>query len=100
MSRYQGVRFWILFIGLLAFLMLWPLADELTSRQVAPNIFRNILLLSCVLAVSNKARTTIVVLGLALALVTLRWLFEFGFGMVFVSVGHGLGFLTLKRKNF
>jgi hypothetical protein len=95
MSRYQGVRFWILFVGLLAFLMLWPLADELSSRQVAPNIFRNILLLSCVLAVSNKAGTAIVVLGLALALVTSRWLFEFGFGMGFVTVSHGLGFLIM-----
>ncbi len=44
--------------------MLWPLADELSSRQVAPNIFRNILLLSCVLAVSNKARIAILVLVL------------------------------------
>jgi hypothetical protein len=95
MSRYQGVRFWILFVGLLAFLMLWPLADELSSRQVAPNIFRNILLLSCVLAVSNKARIAIVVLVLGLALVVSRWPFEFGFGLVFVSVGHGAGFLIM-----
>jgi hypothetical protein len=95
MSRYQGLRFWILFVGLLAFLMLWPLADELSSRQIAPNIFRNMLLLSCVLAVSNKATTAITVLGLGLAVVTSRWLFEFGFGMVFVSVSHGLAFLIL-----
>ncbi len=95
MSRYQGVRFWILFVGLLAFLMLWPLADELSSRQVATNIFRDILLLSCVLAVSNNARIAILVLVLGLALVTSRWLFEFRFGMVFVSVSHGLGFLIM-----
>jgi hypothetical protein len=95
MSRYQGVRFWILFVGLLAFLMLWPLADEITSRQVAPNIFRDILVLSCVLAVSNNARMAIIVLVLGLALVISRWLFEFGFGMGFVSVGHGLGFVIL-----
>jgi hypothetical protein len=95
MSRYQGVRFWILFVGLLAFLMLWPLADELSSRQVAPNIFRNILLLSCVLAVSNKARIAILVLVLGLALVVSRWLFKLGFGMVFVSVAHGLGFAIM-----
>ncbi|MGO9061594.1 MAG: hypothetical protein ACLQU2_30100 [Candidatus Binataceae bacterium] len=79
MSKYQGARFWILFVGLLAFLMLWPLADELSARQIAPNIFRNMLLLS--------------VLGLAL--VVSRWLFEFRFGMVFVSVGHGLGFVIM-----
>jgi hypothetical protein len=95
MSRYQGVRFWILFVGLLAFLMLWPLADELSSRHVAPNIFRNILLLSCVLAVSNKARIAILVLVLGLAVVISRWLLEYGFGMVFVSVSHGLGFLIM-----
>jgi len=95
MSRYQGVRFWILFVGLLAFLMLWPLADELSSRQVATNIFRDILLLSCVLAVSNNARIAILVLVLGLALVISRWLFEFRFGIVFVSVGHGLGFLIM-----
>jgi len=95
MSRYQGVRFWILFVGLLAFLMLWPLADELSPRQVAPNIFRNILLLSCVLAVSNNARIAILVLILGLALVISRWLFEFRFGVIFVSVSHGLGFLIL-----
>ncbi len=95
MSRYQGFRFWILFVGLLAFLMLWPLADELSSRQVAPNIFRDMLLLSCVLAVSNKARIAILVLVLGLALVISRWLLEFSFGMVFVSVDHGLGFLIM-----
>jgi hypothetical protein len=95
MSRYQGVRFWILFVGLLAFLMLWPLADELFSRHVAPNIFRNILLLSCVLAVSNNARIAILVLVLGLAVVISRWLLEYGFGMVFVSVSHGLGFLIM-----
>ncbi|MGO9454990.1 MAG: hypothetical protein ACLQDV_28680 [Candidatus Binataceae bacterium] len=95
MGRYQGVRFWILFVGLLAFLMLWPLADELSSHQVAPNIFRNMLLLSCILAVSNNARMAILVLVLALALVASRWLFEFGFGMVFASVSHGLGFVIM-----
>ncbi len=95
MSRYQGVRFWILFVGLLAFLMLWPLADELSSRQIAPNIFRNILLLSCVLAVSNNARIAILVLVLGLAVVISRWLFEFRFGVIFVSVDHGLGFLIV-----
>ena len=95
MGRYQGVRFWILFVGLLAFLMLWPLADELSSHAVAPNIFRNILLLSCVLAVSNNTRTVILVLVLGLALVISRWLFEFGFGMVFVRLSHGSGFVIM-----
>ena len=95
MGRYQGVRFWILFVGLLTFLMLWPLADELSSHQIAPNIFRNILLLSCILAVSNNARIAILVLVLVLALVLSRWLFEFGFGTVFVSVSHGLGFVMV-----
>ncbi len=95
MSKYQGVRFWILFVGLLAFLMLWPLADELSSRQVATNIFRDILLLSCVLAVSNNARIAILVLVLGLALVISHWLFEFRLGMVFVSVSHVLGFLIM-----
>jgi hypothetical protein len=65
----------------------------LTSRQVAPNIFRNIMLLSCVLAASNKARVAILVLVLGLALMISRWLFEFGFSVVFVTVGHGLGFV-------
>lgn len=85
----------MLFVGLLIFLLLWPLADELSSWRVAPNIFRNILLLSCVLAVSNKARIAILVLVLALALVISRWLFEFGFGMVFVAVGRGFGFAIM-----
>ena len=92
MGRYQGLRFWILFVGLLTFLMLWPVANELSSGQVAPNIFRNVLLLSCVLAVSNNARIAITVLVLGLALVISRWLFEFGFGVGFVSVAHVLGF--------
>ena len=95
MSRYQGVRFWILFVGLLAFLLLWPVADELSSRHIAPNIFRNILLLSCVLAVSNKARVAILVLVLGLALVISRWLFQFGFGAGFVSVTYALGFVIM-----
>lgn len=92
MGRYQGLRFWILFVGLLTFLMLWPVASELSSGEVAPNIFRDILLLSCVLAVSNNARMAITVLVLGLALVISRWLFEFGFGAGFVSVVHVLGF--------
>ena len=95
MSRYQGIRFWILFVGLLAFLLLWPVADELSSRHIAPNIFRNILLLSCVLAVSNKARVAILVLVLGLALVISRWLFQFGFGAGFVSVTYVLGFVIM-----
>lgn len=95
MSRYQGVRFWVLFVGLLAFLLLWPVADELSSRHIAPNIFRNIMLLSCVLAVSNKARVAILVLVLELALVISRWLVQFGFGAGFVSVTYALGFVIM-----
>ena len=95
MSRYHGVRFWILFVGLLAFLLLWPVADELSSRHIAPGIFRNILLLSCVLAVSNKARVASLVLVLGLALVISRWLFQFGFSAGFVSVSHVLGFVIM-----
>ena len=95
MSRYQAVRFWILFVTLLAFLMLWPLADELSSLRVPPEIFRYMLLLSSVLALSNKARIAIVVSVLGFAFVVSRWLFEFGFGMVFVGVDHGLAFVIM-----
>jgi hypothetical protein len=95
MSRYQAVRFWILFVALLGFLMLWPVARELSSHRLGPGIFRNILLLSCVLAVSNKARIAIVVSVLAIGLVVSRWLFEFGVGMVFVSVSHVLAFVIM-----
>jgi hypothetical protein len=95
MSRYQAVRFWILFVALLGFLMLWPVVRELSSWQVGSGIFRNILLLSCVMAVSNKARIAIVVLVLGLAVVVSRWLFNFGFGVVFVNVSHVLALLIL-----
>ena len=69
MSRYQEVRFWILFVVLLGFLMLWPVTLELSSRhlgRLGPAIVRNMLLLSWVLAVSNKARIAIVVLVLGI----------------------------------
>ncbi len=95
MGRYQSIRFWVLFVGLLAFLMLWPVARELSSWQLGSGIFRDILLLSCVLAVSNKARIAIVVLVLGLAVVVSRWLFNFGFGVLFVNVSHVLGLLVL-----
>jgi hypothetical protein len=95
MSRYQGVRFWILFVGLLAFVMLWPIADELSSHQAAPDIFRYVLFLSCLLAVSNNARMAILVLVLGLVQLTTRWLFEFGYGLGFVVVSHGLFFLVM-----
>jgi hypothetical protein len=84
-----------LFVALLGFLMLWPVARELSSRQLGPGIFRNVLLLSCVLAVSNKARIAIVVLVLGIGLVVTHWLYEFGFGMVFVRVSHVLGLVIL-----
>jgi len=95
MSRYQAVRFWILFVALLGFLMLWPVARELSSHRLGPGIFRNILLLSCVLAVSNKARVAIAVSVLAIGVVVSRWLFEFGVGMVFVRVSHVLAFVIM-----
>ena len=93
MNKYQEVRFWILFVVLLGFLMLWPVALELSSRhlgRVGPAIVRNMLLLSWVLAVSNKARIAIVVLVLGIGLAVSRWFFEFGFGMVFDNVSHVL----------
>jgi hypothetical protein len=95
MSRYQAVRFWILFFALLAFLMLWPAVRELSSRWLGPDIFRGILLLSSALAVSDKARIAIVVLVLSLAMVVSRWLFQMGFGPGFVSVSHVLAFVTM-----
>ena len=95
MSRYQAVRFWILFVARLGFLMLWPVARELYPHRLGPGIFRNILLLSCVLAVSNKARIAIVVSVLAIGVVVSRWLFEFGVGMVFVRVSHVLAFVIM-----
>ena len=98
MHRYQEVRFWILFIVLLGFLIVWPIALELSSRQLGhlgPGIVREILLLSWVLAVSDKARTAIVVLVLGIGVVVSRWLFEFGFGMVFDNVSHVLGLVTV-----
>jgi len=93
MIRYQGVRFWILFVVLLGFLILWPVTLELSSWHLGwlgPAIVRNILLLSCVLAVSNRARIAIVVLVLGIGLAVSRWLFEFGFGMVFDNISHVL----------
>jgi hypothetical protein len=98
MSRYQEVRFWILFVVLLGFLMLWPVTLELSSRhfgRLGLAIVRNILLLSWVLAVSNKARIAIVVLVLGIGLAVSRWLFEFGFGMVFDNVSHVLAFVIV-----
>jgi len=75
--------------------MLWPVARELSSRQLGPGIFRDILLLSCVLAVSNKARIAIVVSVLAIGLVVTHSLFESGFGVGFVNVSHILGLVIL-----
>lgn len=98
MSRYQEVRFWILFVGLLGFLMLWPVALELSSRQPAnlgPGIVREILLLSWVVAVSNNSRIAIVILILGIGLVVSRWLFEYGAGIVFDNVSHVLGLIML-----
>jgi Ion channel len=98
MSRYQEVRFWILFVVLLGFLMLWPVALELSSRQLGqfgPGIVREILLLSWVLAVSNKARIAIVVLVLGIGVVVSRWLFESGFGMVFDNISHVLAIVIV-----
>jgi hypothetical protein len=98
MSKYQEIRFWILFVGLLGFLMLWPVALELSSRQPAnllPGIVREILLLSWVVAVSNNSRIAIVILILGIGLVVSRWLFEFGSGIVFDNVSHVLGLIML-----
>ena len=98
MSRYQGVRFWILFVVLLGFLMLWPVTLELSSRQLGrlgPAIVRNLLLVSWVLAVSNKARIAIVVLVLGIGVAVSRWLFEFGSGMVFDNVSHVLAIVMV-----
>jgi len=83
MNKYEEVRFWILFVGLLGFLMLWPVALELSSRQpgnLGPGIVREILLLSWVVAVSNRARIAILILILGIGLVVSRWLFEAGPG--------------------
>ena len=98
MSRHQELRFWVLFVALLGFLMLWPVALELSSRQLwqlAPGIVREILLLSFVLAVSNRARLAIVVLALGIGLVISRGLFEFGFGMLFDNISHVLGLVIV-----
>jgi len=97
-SKYQEVRFWILFVGLLGFLMLWPVALELSSRQpgnLGPGIVREILLLSWVVAVSNRARIAILILILGIGLVVSRWLFEFGSGIVFDNVSHVLGLVMV-----
>jgi hypothetical protein len=95
LRRYQALRFWILFVALLGFLMLWPAIRELSSWRVVPDIFRGVLLLSCVLAVSNKARIAIVVLVLGFAVVVLRLLLQFGLGTGFVRVNEVLFFVIM-----
>jgi Ion channel len=78
--------------------MLWPVALELSSRhlgRLGPAIVRNMLLLSWVLAVSNKGRIAIVVLVLGIGLAVSRWLFEFGFGIVFDNVSHLLAIVIV-----
>jgi len=98
MSRYQEVRFWLLFVVLLGFLTIWPLTLELSSLQLGqlgPGIVRGILLLSWVLAVSNRARIAILVLVLGIGLVISRWLFEIGFGLTFDNVSHALGLVIV-----
>jgi hypothetical protein len=98
MNRYQEVRFWILFVGLLGFLTLLPVALELSSRQLGylgPSIVREILLVSWVLAVSNRARIAIVVLVLGIGVAVSRRLFEIGLGMIFDNVSHALGIVIV-----
>jgi voltage-gated potassium channel len=67
----------------------------LRFRLVRSGIIRDIVLLSSIVAVSNKLRLAILVAFLGFALVLSHSLFKYGYGMIFARVGHVLGLVIV-----
>jgi hypothetical protein len=84
----QPVRFWLLFVTELGFLILWPAAVEFRFRLLRPDIIRDVVLLLGILAVSNKIRIAIVVAILGFAMMLLHSQFEAGWGMIYARLAH------------